>query len=121
MTQMPSGEELFLTPCWKEMPSEQPASIWDSQILSAYNPSIIERLLPDIRRLPETAMDKHEFYDSRVLIEPCPACGNGRTLFVHLASEVGPVVEANFKKWCQPCRAKLARLADNFITQIKNL
>ncbi len=82
-------------------------------IWSAYNPVIIERLIPDTR------MDKHQFYDSHVLVEPCPACGSGRTLFVHLAQDVSPVVEANFKHWCRPCRLKLAEMADGFASSLQ--
>ena len=80
----------------------------------SYNPAVFRQ----IQTWGESTLSKEEFAASKTLIEPCACCGQGRTLFVHLAYDVNLVVEADFRKWCKSCRDDLAKRQEKFLATV---
>lgn len=72
----------------------------DEQAWAIWNQAVLDRLVRD---------EKSE--DAQMLIQVCPCCGAGRTLFVHVQKEPALVISSDFTNWCNSCRYKLARKA----------
>lgn len=69
----------------------------NEQMWATWNQAFIDNLVPD---------------ESQMLIHVCPCCGYGRTLFVHVQKEPDLIIPADFTKWCNSCRNKIASKAN---------
>lgn len=93
--------------------SEDFASHWrrkgyDPQNFRHLPSSATEAYIADPYAGAQRLMEEELVFRDRLVLPICPCCGQGRTLFVHFATQPALVIPAQFSDWCDRCRRELA-------------